>query len=190
MNQTTDTTKGEQRFYAGGRHKIGHCPKMDDEEIAQPKKRPQLPTVLSQEEITRMLDRTSNLKHWTVLATIYATGLRSREPRLLKVSDIDSQRTVLHVREGKGWVPRDIGLSPVLLLAITDLLAVAQAQGLALPLEASRTSDGTEDGAASTIVSTLGRVESKMKVSKNGKLADCRSAEGYLQARTKFEKYL
>jgi integrase/recombinase XerD len=86
-----------------------------DEEIAQPKKRPQLPTVLSQEEITRMLDRTSNLKHWTVLATFYATGLRSRELRLLKVSDIDSQRMVLHVREGKGRVPRDIGLSPVLL---------------------------------------------------------------------------
>jgi len=86
-----------------------------DEEIAKPKKRPRLPTVLSPEEITRMLDRTTNLKHWTVLATFYATGLRSRELRLLKVSDIDSARMILHVREGKGRVPREIGLSPVLL---------------------------------------------------------------------------
>jgi len=86
-----------------------------DEEIAKPKKRPRLPTVLSPEEITRMLDGTNNLKHWTVLATFYATGLRSRELRLLKVSDIDSARMVLYVREGKGRVPREIGLSPVLL---------------------------------------------------------------------------
>jgi integrase/recombinase XerD len=85
------------------------------QEIAASKKRLRLPTVLSPGEITRMLDQTTNLKHWTMLATLYATGLRSRELRLLKVSDIDSQRMILHVREGKGRVPREIGLSPVLL---------------------------------------------------------------------------
>lgn len=100
-----------------------------DEEIAKPKKRPRLPTVLSPEEITRMLDRTSNLKHSTVLATFYATGLRSRELRLLKVSDIDSARMILHVREGKGRVPREIGLSPVLLqrLRVPDDTEVTEA---------------------------------------------------------------
>src|ERR1700682_1915121 len=40
-----------------------------DQEIAVPKKRLQLPTVLSPEEIARILDRTSNLKHWTIIAT-------------------------------------------------------------------------------------------------------------------------
>jgi len=45
----------------------------------------------------------------------YATGLRCNELRHLKVSDPDSQRMVLHVRFGKGGVPRDIALSPILL---------------------------------------------------------------------------
>ena len=47
-----------------------------DEEIAAPKRRPRLPTVMSAEEIARILDRTTNLKHWTILATFYATALR------------------------------------------------------------------------------------------------------------------
>ena len=46
-----------------------------DEEIQAPKRHPQLPTVLSAEEITRILDLTRNLKHWTILATLYATGI-------------------------------------------------------------------------------------------------------------------
>lgn len=86
-----------------------------DEEIQCPKRPLSLPTVLSADEITRILEHTRHLKHWTMLATLYATGLRSKELRLLKVSDIDSQRMVLHIRNGKGQVPRDLGLSPVLL---------------------------------------------------------------------------
>jgi integrase/recombinase XerD len=86
-----------------------------DEEIQCPKRPLSLPTVLSADEITRLLEHTRNLKHWTMLATLYATGLRSKELRLLKVSDIDSPRMVLHIRNGKGQVPRDLVLSPVLL---------------------------------------------------------------------------
>jgi site-specific recombinase XerD len=83
--------------------------------VAPIKQRPKLPTVLSAEEVTRILDRTSNLKHWTILATLYATGLRCNELRHLKVADIDSQRMLIHVRQGKGRIPRDIALSPKLL---------------------------------------------------------------------------
>ena len=86
-----------------------------DEEIACPKRRLTLPRIMSAEEITRMLDNTHNLKHWTILATLYATALRASELRYLKVTDIDSPRMVLHVRHGKGGIPRDIALSPVLL---------------------------------------------------------------------------
>jgi integrase/recombinase XerD len=70
-----------------------------DDEIACPKRRPTLPGILSPDEI---------------IATLYATGLRANELRHLKVSDIDGKRMVVHVREGKGGVPRDIALSPVL----------------------------------------------------------------------------
>jgi len=86
-----------------------------DEEIQAPKRHPRLPTVLSPEEITRILDSTRNLKHWTMIATLYATGIRASELLKLKASDIDSERMVLHIREGKGQVPRDLGLSTVLL---------------------------------------------------------------------------
>jgi integrase/recombinase XerD len=87
-----------------------------DEEIQRPKRHIQLPTILSAEEITRMLDGTRNLKPWTILATLYATGMRCNELRLLKVADIDSKRMVMiHIRKGKGQTPRELGLSPVLL---------------------------------------------------------------------------
>jgi site-specific recombinase XerD len=86
-----------------------------DERIARVRKRQRLPSVLSAGEITRILDRTVNLKHWTIIATLYATGLRCNELRLLKSSDIDGRRMVIHVRQGKGGIPRDIGLSPLLL---------------------------------------------------------------------------
>ncbi len=86
-----------------------------DDEIVPPKRRPILPTVLSVEQITRILDCTHNLKHWTMMATFYATALRCNELRHLKVADIDSSQMLLHVREGKGSVPRQIALSPALL---------------------------------------------------------------------------
>src|ERR1700681_1023836 len=57
-----------------------------DEEIACPKRRPTLPGMLSRSEMTRILDHTHNLKHWTILATFYATALRCDELRHLKVS--------------------------------------------------------------------------------------------------------
>ena len=82
-----------------------------DDEIPYPKKQVRLPHVLSTEDITRMLDRTANLQHWTIIATLYATALRVHECSLLQVPDIDPKERVIQVREGKGRVPRNIPLS-------------------------------------------------------------------------------
>ena len=80
-----------------------------------PKKSHRLPTILSQEEVAQLIDAAYTPFHRTLLMTLYATGLRNAELTRLKVSDIDSQRMVIHVQGGKGRQDRDVMLSPVLL---------------------------------------------------------------------------
>ncbi|MBK6427959.1 MAG: tyrosine-type recombinase/integrase [Blastocatellia bacterium] len=52
-------------------------------------------------EVLRLLTRSSNLKYRTILVMIYATGMRSSEATHLLVSDIDSERNLITVRQGK-----------------------------------------------------------------------------------------
>ena len=84
-------------------------------ETPYPKKNYRLPTILSQEEVARLIDAARTPFHRTLLITLYATGLRCAELTHLKISDIDSKRMVIHVRGGKGRKDRDVMLSPKLL---------------------------------------------------------------------------
>jgi integrase/recombinase XerD len=86
-----------------------------EQEVPKPKVRRKLPEILSPEEIAKLLNSTMNLKHRAMLATLYGAGLRRAELRTLKVSDVDSKRMVIHIRAGKGQLPRQIPLSPKLL---------------------------------------------------------------------------
>jgi integrase len=72
------------------------------QEVAKPKVRRPLPTVLSRQEVATLLDATPNLKHRTLLATLYTTGLRCEEAQQLKLTDIDSQRMLVLVRGMRG----------------------------------------------------------------------------------------
>jgi len=72
-------------------------------------------TILSQEEVAQLIDAAPTAFYRTVLMTLYATGVRNAELTRLKISDVDSQRMVLHVQGGKGGQDRDVMLSPVLL---------------------------------------------------------------------------
>jgi len=80
-----------------------------------PKRAVHLPTILSREEVARLIDAASTRFHRTLLMVLYATGVRRAELTQLKVTDIDSQRMVIHVRGGKGRKDRDVMLSPKLL---------------------------------------------------------------------------
>src|SRR5947209_11320719 len=84
-------------------------------ETPYPKKTHHLPAILSQQEVARLIDAAATPFHRTLLMTLYATGLRCAEVTHLKLSDIDSKRMVIHVREGKGRKDRDVMLSPKLL---------------------------------------------------------------------------
>src|ERR1700680_2466268 len=85
------------------------------QETPYPKKTLHMPTILSQEEVARLIDAARPPLHRTLLMTLYATGLRRAELARLRVSDIDSQRMVIHVQGGKGRRDRDVLLSPKLL---------------------------------------------------------------------------
>jgi len=90
------------------------------EALPFPKHSRRLPTVLSQEEVARLIDASGNLMHRAMLMTLYATGVRRAELCRLKVADIDSARMVLHIHEGKGGRDRDVPLSPKLLATLRE----------------------------------------------------------------------
>ncbi len=85
------------------------------DQIPYPRHEKRLPLVLSQAEVTALLQATNNLKHRAILTTTYAAGLRVSEVAALRNTDIDSQRRLIVVRHGKGRKDRLVMLSPHLL---------------------------------------------------------------------------
>jgi site-specific recombinase XerD len=89
-------------------------------------KRPQfLPIVLSPTEVQRFLASVPSRKHRTILSVCYAAGLRIAEAVRLQVADIDSQRMVLRVTQGKGQKDRYVMLSPRLLTLLRTWWLIA-----------------------------------------------------------------
>jgi integrase/recombinase XerD len=86
-----------------------------DEVIPAPKKPQKLPVVLSPEEVLHFLECIGSTKHRAILTTCYAAGLRISEAVRLQFTDIDSQRMVIRVDQGKGQKDRYVMLSPQLL---------------------------------------------------------------------------
>jgi len=85
------------------------------EHIPFPRQPKKLPLVLSQGEVQRLLQACHSLKLRALLTTAYAAGLRLNELTHLQLSDIDSARMVIRVRQGKGQKDRNVMLSPTLL---------------------------------------------------------------------------
>ena len=85
------------------------------EDIPMPKRPFRLPVILSPEDVTHFLDSVANRMHRAILMTAYAAGLRISEATHLKVTDIDSQRMMLRVDQGKARKDRYVMLSPRLL---------------------------------------------------------------------------
>ncbi|MEP7145271.1 MAG: tyrosine-type recombinase/integrase [Ferruginibacter sp.] len=84
-------------------------------EIPRPKKPEQLPKVLGENEIRRMFNSITNIKHKAILFCAYSAGLRVSEVVNLKISDVDSDRMQLFIEKAKGKKDRYVGLSILLL---------------------------------------------------------------------------
>jgi len=83
--------------------------------IPRPRKGSPLPTVLGRGEVKRFLAELRNPKHRAVVLVLYSSGLRVGEALRLRLEDIDSERGVIHVRDGKGRKDRVVMLAQVTL---------------------------------------------------------------------------
>jgi integrase/recombinase XerD len=89
-----------------------------------------LPVVLSRDEVARLLNATTCLKHQAALAVAYGSGLRVAEVAALKVSDVDSERMLLRVERGKGGRYRNAMLPADLLTLLREWWKVGRQQGV------------------------------------------------------------
>ena len=99
--------------YAKGHH-------LDVEKVVYPKKAFILPKVISVQEVKKIIEGCPNLKHKTILMTLYSTGMRVGELLNLKVSDIDSKRGVIVIYQGKGAKDREVPLPKSLLIQLRN----------------------------------------------------------------------
>ena len=89
-----------------------------------------LPVVLSQDEVARLLDATTCLKHQAALSVAYGAGLRASEVAALKVRDVDSERMLLRVERGKGGQYRNAMLPAGLLALLREWWKHGRQQGV------------------------------------------------------------
>ena len=71
-------------------------------EIERPRKEFKLPKVISKEEIIAIIENTNNIKHRCIVKLLYGSGLRRSELLNLKISDVDSKRMLVKIKDGKG----------------------------------------------------------------------------------------
>ncbi len=107
LNQTVCALRFFYNTSLGRTRMIDHIP--------YPKQPKKLPVVLSRDEVASLFGALDNLKHRTMLMTLYATGVRLAELLDLQVREIDSRRMLIGIRQGKGGKDRYVPLSQRLL---------------------------------------------------------------------------
>ncbi len=98
--------------------------------VYEPRKPPE---ILSREEVTRLLQGAGSLKYQAALGVAYGAGLRANEIVHLKVTDIDSERMIIRIEQGKGQRDRQAMLSPALLRILRAWWREGRGQRTLLP---------------------------------------------------------
>lgn len=89
-------------------------------DLPRAQKPQQLPAVFAEEEVKQLIYATENLKHRSMLCLAYAGGLRVSEIVNVKLTDVDSKRMVITLRQAKGKKDRQVMLSEKLLLLLRE----------------------------------------------------------------------
>ena len=110
QNQLVNAVK---LYYSAIQHK-----RIVVEMVHRPRREKTLPNVLSKEEVKKLLNASTNLKHRAMLSLIYACGLRRSELLNLTFKDIQADRLIITVRQSKGKKDRIVTLSPLLLVEL------------------------------------------------------------------------
>jgi len=123
MLEDRGLSSGTYKYYAAG-IKFLYRTTLNREEVVEkikyPKAKIKLPVVLDLAEVRTMLSVMENLKHRAVLTITYSAGLRVSETAHLKVTDIDSKRMMVRVRQGKGGKDRYTILSKTALECLRE----------------------------------------------------------------------
>jgi len=106
--------------------------------VITPKSRAPLPQILSHSEVEQVFDALTSIRCRVVAMTLYATGLRLSEALNLQTTDIDSDRMLIKVREGKGGRDRYVPLSPKLLHILRAYWVVLQPSDVLFPAKSDR----------------------------------------------------
>src|SRR5271167_480507 len=125
LNQSVSTLRFFFRITLGRADIVNHT-----QFVHEPRK---LPVILSPEEVARFLNAAAGLKYKAALSVAYGAGLRVSEVVALKVSDIDSERMVIRIEQGKGHKDRYVMLSPHLLELLRAWYKTARPQGWLFP---------------------------------------------------------
>src|SRR5277367_6742525 len=102
------------------------------DDLTFPKVPHKLPTVLSQDEVVRLIDAAPNRLYRMILVLLYATGVRRTEAARIKVEDIDSKRMVIHIRPGQGCARPGCTTFPEVARGVAQLLAEEKAARIPL----------------------------------------------------------
>ena len=95
-------------------------------ELPEIKHTKKLPVIVSREEMRRLLKAPKLLKHRVLLGLLYGCGLRCFEVRSLKIADLDFDRKLVHVRNGKGKKDRYVPLSDLLIRGLKSYMEAEQ----------------------------------------------------------------
>ena len=95
-------------------------------ELPEIKHEKKLPVIVSREEMRRLLKAPKLLKHRVLLGLLYGCGLRCFEVRSLKIADLDFDRKLAHVRNGKGKKDRYVPLSDLLIRGLKSYMEAEQ----------------------------------------------------------------